>query len=71
MIPSEAKFTKEELAEICKWAEVMGYQGTAKDLEKALAMNRGIVVKCTVGLRGMTEDERIQRECDGNRVILP
>lgn len=48
-------FTPDELAEIKKWAEVIGYQGTARDLERALALNRGIVGKCAAGLGERTD----------------
>lgn len=61
-------FTREELVEIKKWAEVIGYQGTVKSLEAALELNRGIVEKCEAGVERMGEDggrfarERLETE---------
>lgn len=41
----QPEFTPQELQEIKKWANVIGYQGTAADLRPALELNRAIVTK--------------------------
>lgn len=41
----QLEFTPQELAEIKKWANIIGYQGTANDLRPALELNRIILAK--------------------------
>lgn len=54
------EFTREELEEIKKWAAVMGYQGTVKELEGALSLNRRIVRTCEAALVSLKQQQENQ-----------